>query len=244
MDEWATFLAHALERRLPSDKFEQFATALSIKAPLSPLLIADLLLRPTKSQNYDLDPQVSLYVQSLLKADVLDLPVTLRSLLKYSTFRSVETTTQEQEDAKNSAQLRWTKSYFHEESLMYGLSKIVAAGARPKSSQEAVTTVQALTEWLRLLVMAGAADDMMQEMGAGNEVHNQETMAVRVAVGALLVAVTENGKVNEGLTKGCPKGRYSNSSPYNLPGCAGACWPRILTLVEGSTTQGSMAGGF
>ena len=99
---------------------------------------------------------------------------------------------------------------------MYGLAKVVAACSRPKTSQEAIGTVQVLTEWMKLLVMAGAADDVMQEMGAGNEVHNQETMAVRVSVGALLVAMLENGRVREALGKGCPKGRCSHMHLYIL----------------------------
>jgi mediator of RNA polymerase II transcription subunit 5 len=207
MDEWANFLARALNRRLPADKFEQFAKVLSTKSPLSTSLVAELLLRPSKSQNYDLDPQVLLYAPALLRTDILDLPSTLRGLLRHSTFRPVDATKGGQEVA-NGSHTRWTKSYCHEEGLMYSLSKIVAAGERPKTSQEALATVQALTEWMRLLAMVGAADDMMQEIGAGNEVHNQETMAVRVAVGALLVAIAENATMNEALTSGCPKGMY------------------------------------
>jgi hypothetical protein len=128
-------------------------------------------------------------------------------LLRHSTSRPVEAAKDEQEGA-NSSQTRWTKSYGHEERLVYGLSKIVAAGDRPKSAQEALGTVNALTEWMRLLVMTNAADDMMREIGAGNDAHNQETTAVRVAVGALLVALAENTTVNEALRSRCPKGTY------------------------------------
>src|SRR5690349_7205180 len=135
MDEWVRFLTHTLKRRLSLNKFEQFAKALYIKAPLAPHLVADLLLRPSKSQSYDLDPQVPLYVQVLLRNDILDLPCVLHALLRYSTFRPVDTTKEEHGDA-NSSHARWTNSYPHEEGLMYGLSKVVAAGARPKSAHE------------------------------------------------------------------------------------------------------------
>ncbi|OBT83331.1 hypothetical protein VE02_08695 [Pseudogymnoascus sp. 03VT05] len=204
MDEWATFFAHALDRRLPTDKLEQFAKVLSTKSRLATPLIAELLLRPSESRHYDLDPQVSLYAQALLRTDVLDVPSVLRALLRHSTSRPVDAAKEEQEVASGS-QTRWIKSYGHEERLVYGLSKIVAAGDRPKSAQEALGTANALTEWMRLLVMANAADDMMREIGAGNDTHNQETMAVRVAVGALLVALAENATVNETLRNRCPK---------------------------------------
>lgn len=205
-----TFFAHALDRRLPTDKLEQFAKVISTKSPLATPLIAELLLRPSESRNYDLDPQASLYVQALLRIDILDVPSVLRALLRHSTSRPVDATKEEQEVASGS-QTRWTKSYGHEERLVYGLSKIVAAGDRPKSAQEALGTANALTEWMRLLVMSNAADDMMREIGAGNDTHNQETMAVRVAVGALLVALAENATVNDALKNRCPKGTYLKS---------------------------------
>ena len=79
MDEWATFFAHALDRRLPTDKLEQFAKVLSTKSPLATPFIAELLLCPSESRHYDLDPQVSLYVQALLRTDILDVPSVLRA---------------------------------------------------------------------------------------------------------------------------------------------------------------------
>jgi mediator of RNA polymerase II transcription subunit 5 len=207
MDEWTTFLARALNRRLSADKFEQFVRVLRKNSPLAAPVIAELLLRPSKSQNYDLDPQAILYASVLLRTNELDLPSTLRALLRHSTFRPIEATKDGQEGASG-PNTRWTKSYCHEEALMYCLAKSVSAKERPNTTQEALATVQALTEWMRLLAMAGAADDMMQEIGAGNEEHNQETMAVRVAVGALLVALAECVTVNEALSSGCPKGTY------------------------------------
>lgn len=213
MDEWATFFAHALDRRLPTDKLEQFAKVLSTKSPLATPLIAELLLRPSESRHYDLDPQVSLYTQALLRTDILDVPSVLRALLRHSTSRPVDAAKEEQE-ATSGSQTRWTKSYGHEERIVYGLSKIVAAGDRPKSAQEALGTANALADWMRLLVMSNAADDMMRDIGAGNDTHNQETMAVRVAVGALLVALAENATVNEALRNRCPKGTYLTGLGY------------------------------
>jgi len=95
----------------------------------------------------------------------------------------------------------------HEEALMYGLAKGVAAGKRPRTAAEAVAMLRALTEWMGLLAMAAAADEVMREMGAGNGVRDQEAGAVRGAVAAMLVAVAESERVGGVLRRGCPRGR-------------------------------------
>jgi hypothetical protein len=205
MEEWTRFINHSIDRRLPADKFEQFANILNIKNPLPSQALAEALLRPGTYNHYTLDPQVLLYVSPLLQSDLLDVPSILRALLKYSTLRSVEASKGQEADIPPS---RWGKSYPHEESLIYGLSKLVAAGTRPKSRNEAFGTLMAITKWMKLLALAGAADDMLHQMGmgAGSDLQVQEAMMVRVAVGTLLVAVAENEMIIANLKKSCPPG--------------------------------------
>jgi hypothetical protein len=73
-------------------------------------------------------------------------------------------------------------------------------GARPKDIQEAIDLIKAFTEWTKVLAIPGAAEDMM------HETHTTEAMGVRTALGTLLVAATENGKVLGVLGRSCPKG--------------------------------------
>jgi mediator of RNA polymerase II transcription subunit 5 len=237
MDEWSKLLAHSLEVRLSPDKFDKFVTLLSSRHPLPARRVADILLHPPpiadradRSSSLSLDPKVPQYVQKLLlhsdadgDSDLLDLPSVLRGVLRYSSFRPPGARTVIGADVKavdgasGSAEarklrsrdaLRWGKAnYVQEETLMYGLAKAVSSGARPRSGQEAVDLIRALTEWMKVLVAAGVADDMMQQMGGAAETHAAETMAVMIAVGTLLVAASENLKVVGVLEKGCSKGR-------------------------------------
>lgn len=215
MDDWSKFIAHCLDTRLEGPKFETYVRALSNKYPLPPQLVADIFLRPRERRIDCLDPLIPQYVHILLRLDLIDVPAVLAALLRYSTIRPVDDANQK--DGGHKEEMRWGKSYAQEEGLIYGLSKIVSAGARPKSGQEVVGTIRAITEWIRVLTLTGAADDMMHELGANSGIQNQEAMAVRIVVGALLVAVTENVKVIATLGKLCPKGSYEINSPTTGP---------------------------
>lgn len=177
-----------------------------------------------------LDPKVPQYVQRLLlhsgtddDADILDLPSVLVGVLRYSNLRPLAPPSTAGTDAKvvdcagrNSDEvgrvrprdsLRWGKAnYVQEEALIYGLVKIVSSGTRPRSSQESVDLIRTLTEWMKVLVAAGVADDMMQQMGGAAVTHAAEVLTVMIAVGTLLVATSENMKIVGILDKGCPKG--------------------------------------
>lgn len=215
MDEWAKFLAHSLGKRLDADKFGKFAQLLDKKHPLPPRRVADILLRPNKHNTESFDPHIPHYVQTLLHADLLDVPAVLYSLLEYSSFRPAEEPNPDAEARKEA--LRWTKSYTQAEGVIYGLVKLVSSGARPKDTQEAIYLIKAFTEWTKVLAVPGTAEDLM------HETHTTEAMGVRIALGALLVAATENGKVLGALGSSCPKGTL-----YTLFLCSG----RLSTSVE------------
>lgn len=198
MDEWAKFLAHSLGKRLDADKFGKFAQLLNKKHPLPARRVADILLRPNKHNTESFDPQIPHYLQILLLANLLDVPAVLYALLKYSSFRSAEEPKPDVEGRKET--LTWSKPYTQAEGVIYGLAKLVSSSARPKYVQEAIDLIKALTEWTKVLAVQGAAEDMM------HETHTTEAMGVRIALGALLVAAAENGKVLGVLGRSCPKG--------------------------------------
>lgn len=198
MDEWAKFLAHSLSKRLDANRFGKYTQLLNNKHPLPPRRIADILFRPSKHSIQCFDLLIPHYVQTLLHSDLLDIPAVLYALLKYSRFSPVEDSKPEAEE-RNEA-LKWKKPYIQAEGVIYGLVKLVHSGLRPKNAQEAVQLVAALTEWTKVLVIAGPADDMI------HDTHMAERLVVRVVLGTLLCATSENGKVLGVLGRSCPKG--------------------------------------
>lgn len=199
MDEWTKFLAHSLSKRVDADRFGKYAQFLSNKYPLPPRRLADVLLRPSKLNCESFDPQIPYYVQTLLQSDILDLPAVLCGLLKYSSFRLAEDSKAENNERAKS--LKWKKSGVQAEGVIYGLAKVVSSGARPKTTQEALQLVRALTAWMKVLAIAGPSDDIMQEAQAA------EALGVRNALGTLLFAASENGKFLEVLGRSYPKGK-------------------------------------
>jgi mediator of RNA polymerase II transcription subunit 5 len=226
MGEWAKFLAHSLGKRLDADKFGKFAQLLNKKHPLPPRRVADILLSPNKHNTESFDPQIPHYVQAVLNADLLDVPSVLYALLKYSSFRSAEEPKPDAEGYKET--LRWSKPYSQAEGVIYGLAKILSSGARPKDTQEAIDLIKAVTQWTIVLAVPGVAEDMM------HETHTAEAMGVRIALGALLVAAAENGKVLGVLGRSCPKGTlYTLFPPQRqaLSICSGSLkWYLCLTM--------------
>lgn len=188
-DEWRTLLSHAQARRLPAHTLGEFAVRLAARAPLPPARIAALLLSPPPGAA-DVDARVPLYAQALLEAGVLDVPAVLGGLLAG----------RGQGASDSDGDRSHSHSHSHVEAVLYGLARTVAGGERPRTGGEAGGVVRGLGGWMGVLVAEGRAE-MMGMGGPGGE----EGEGVRVAVGALLVAGTENERVQEAL-RGCPKG--------------------------------------
>lgn len=203
MDDWAKFLAQSLGQRLEPDRFEKYAQLLSNKHPLSARQIADVLFKPTKHNWETFDPKIPQYVQRLLHIDLLDSPSVLRALLKYSNFRPPSESKPEREGQMTT--LQWKNSYAQAESLLYGLSKLVSTGQRPKTALEALHLIIVLTEWTKVFTIQNDADDIM------HEAHLTEAVSVRGSLGTLLIATSENARVIGMLGKSCPKGMIQNS---------------------------------
>jgi hypothetical protein len=198
MDDWAKFLTQSLGQRLEPDRFEKYAQLLSNKHSLSALQIADVLFRPTAHNRETFDPKIPQYVQRLLHIDLLDVPSVLHALLKYSNFRPLSESKPATEGEKTT--LQWKNSYAQAESLLYGLSKLVSTGLRPKTAQEALHLIIVLTEWTKVFTTQNDADDIMHEE------HTTEEISVRGSLGTLLIATSENARVMGVLGKSCPKG--------------------------------------
>lgn len=198
MEYWAKFLEQSLGQRLEPNRFEKYAQLLSNKHPLSARQIADVLFRPTKHNWETFDPKIPQYVQRLLHIELLDVPSVLRALLKYSNFSPLPES--KLETARQKTILQWKNSYAQAENLLYGLSKLVSAGLRPKTAQEALHLIIVLTKWIKVFTAQSDSDDIM------HEAHTTGAMSVRCSLGTLLIATSGNSIVMGVLGKSCPKG--------------------------------------
>ncbi|KAL2133281.1 hypothetical protein VTI74DRAFT_2582 [Chaetomium olivicolor] len=171
VEEWAKFLRVSLLRRLDSQKFAACLPIHFEKHPLPPILIADLVLRPTESNSYNLDPRAATYLEVLLKKRRIDTASILRALYKYSSIHTrvnpqdaalpaSDVIKKEEEEGfvpRSSKTPRWTKSYGHEEMILWQLAKAVHNGTAIKTGKQAAEVALVLAKWMGLFSTATAA---------------------------------------------------------------------------------------
>lgn len=145
LHQWTKFLARCESRRLDPEKFACFVPMLYSKHRLPPAVIADLVMRPTRSNREALDPRTPLYLGVLLKLRMVDLGGVLRALLRYSSLHGEVRKGQQEEDEEmgNGGQqggndrkqqqqkrklpaVRWRSSYAAEEIIFWRLIKAVS----------------------------------------------------------------------------------------------------------------------
>lgn len=98
---WETFFNKAIETRLDMDKFADWAPLMKERhgRVVGPLLLADLVLRPTRWNTWTLDPRVPYYLQTLLELNMVDVPSVLAALWRYSTAHGFLSKDQPQDGA-------------------------------------------------------------------------------------------------------------------------------------------------
>lgn len=133
-------------------------------------------------------------------------PAILRALCRASTFGATaggllagDNGEIKDADKKGGSKPRrhWNSSYSTEETLFYRLAKHVSSGLSPKDLQETVELVLASIQWMNLVV---AAQQTTTEMLLPAVV--QEIAAQNMALGTMVVAIVENIKVQQALSKG------------------------------------------
>ncbi|KAK4219452.1 putative mediator of RNA polymerase II transcription subunit 5 [Rhypophila decipiens] len=152
--EWTKFLSKAETVRLEPEKFASFVPILYSKNRLPRALIADLVLRPTRSNKEALCPRVSMYLNTLLKMRMVDVGGVLKASWRYSTLHGEVAKSTEQEDPdqemggndddgqqkqKNKNKLpltRWRSSYSAEEILFWRLAKAVSNISGPNANDK------------------------------------------------------------------------------------------------------------
>jgi mediator of RNA polymerase II transcription subunit 5 len=212
LQAWQTFCSRSLAARLEPSDFESYVQILATKHPLPPSRISDIFLRPTEFNGVSLDPRVVRYVQVLLGLKLITVPSVLRALWKVSSFRDQDGHQDGQEKANAEEELggktagggqdegkRWNDSYIAEETLFYRLTKYISSGTAPHNGQEAVELIMASVQWMRTVI---SVQHVAQEMLGLAQTRTAEMAAQNMALGTLIVAVVENGRVLHALGKG------------------------------------------
>lgn len=222
--KWSKFLSHSLATRLDPESFESYVQLLSAKYPLTPIHISDLFLRPSATNDGSLDLRIPRYVQIMLDLELVNIPAILRALRKYSTFGTVLEVQDVEGQSKGGSndgekarrqkveerRKRWTNSYAVEETLFYQAAKYITSGRAPKDIRETIDLVLVSTQWMDLASSAGNKANEMLNLGHSQA---QEMSATTTALGTLIVAVVDNGRVMQALSKiSSLKGMVSNLS--------------------------------
>jgi mediator of RNA polymerase II transcription subunit 5 len=213
LQTWQHFLARSLATRPEPSDFESYVQLLSAKHPLPASRISDLFLQPTEYNDASLDPRVVRYVQVLVHLGLVTVPSVLRAMWKCSSFRDqdgggarsaplVDNNSgngEAEKLGKMEERKRWSNSYIAEETLFYRLTKYISSGAAPRDTQEAVELVLSCVQWMRTVVSVQQA---AQEMLGLAQTHTAEMNAQNMALGTLIVAAVESGRVLHALGKG------------------------------------------
>lgn len=218
---WVSFLEKARLKRLDPDEFASFMPFHFAQNPLPPLVVADLLLRPTARYHLYIDPRVPLYLQALLKQNRVNTPTVLRALYKYSSAHQ-RVRPQEpdaltgdgikKEDAGDAPQPTrihyWFNSYTEEEMILWRLAQRVHKDVDVKDPKVVLQIARVVTKWMILLAEAAAAFSRdafgtLQSLQA-----RDETEDVRNALVLFLIAYFESERASMTLLVTKHAGRW------------------------------------
>lgn len=210
---WRQFLSQAFVKRLDPANFAALVSLQQSRSPLSPTLIADLLLRPDAKNNYAPDPLVPGYVDVLLKQHLVSPAAVLFALAKYSSIRpqagqNEEENTNRGDGHKKSEKrsIRWANSYTIEQVIFLRLAKAVKQENAVRHMKDAVDMVKVLIRWMSLFSDMSAAFDA-DVMGALHRNNIKlELECSRSAFVLLLSSVCENTTVLTALSGTSAKG--------------------------------------
>lgn len=215
---WRRFLSQAFVKRLDPDKFAALVPLQQSRSPLSPTLIADLLLRPDPKNSYAPDTLVPGYLDVLLKQNIITAPAVLFALAKYSSVRPQATENagdnmDEGEAAKTAEKRskRWANSYTIEQVIFLRLAKAVKHGTAIRTMKDAVDVVRLSIRWMSLFsdMSAAFASDVMGAMYSHNV--KIEVECSRSAFVMLLSSICEVPTILTVLSGASAKSKPSNT---------------------------------
>ncbi len=239
--QWVKFLSKVERARLDPDVFAAYVPILASRHSLPPSLVADLLLRPTKTNRIAIDPRVPQYLQVLQKLRLVDTPSVLRALHKYSSSQAQSSAQngegkggiggkqaqskggQKQLQQKQKAQqqpqrptVRWQSSHATEEAIFYHYTKSMGQGVAIRNAREAIETVRIIARWMVLFTDAAAAFSR-DAFGAIHNLQAKEGMEnARQGFVMLVAGVCENQVVLAALEKPGMKGEICSRIVFGL----------------------------
>lgn len=171
--QWTKFLGRAEAKRLDPSDFARFVPILvSDYYPLPPIVIANLLLMPTKQSSYSLDPRRLQYLTILLSQKLVNPQSVLKVLHRYSTLQAklqsehdAGAATHEAATASNKGgdqgqqggdkkpkRVFWQNSYNDEEVIFLRLSKVITHGQGIRHASDAYEMAANLSKWITLFI--------------------------------------------------------------------------------------------
>jgi mediator of RNA polymerase II transcription subunit 5 len=219
---WSKFLHRALLKRLDPDEFAAYIPIHFKEHPLPAVIVADILLRPSPTNRYRLDPRVPPYLNALLKQRRVDVPAVLRALYKYTSAHArvqspdadalagggiKKEEDEEGTQQKNKQILRWQNSYSEEAIILWRLAQMIHQGTGIRAPRNVIQISKVLAKWTGLFTEA-AATFSREAFGSLNGLQaTDETVDARNAFVLLFVAFSENPLVLSTLGKPVCKGR-------------------------------------
>lgn len=221
LQQWTKFLTLAESKRLDPETFASYAPMLFAKYRLPPSIIADLLLRPTKTNRESLDPRVPQYLGSLLKLRYVNITCVLRSLLRYSTLHGEIAKGRDTDmDATVAGTekrefVRWRSSYASEEIIFFRVAKAIAALEGNKNEVvgirnggDAIGVVRVVAYWMVLFTEAATAF-ARDAFGAVHSLQAKDEMeSSRMAFLLVVLGICENPVVLDVFAKNGSQGMF------------------------------------
>jgi mediator of RNA polymerase II transcription subunit 5 len=213
-EQWRKFITLSFNKRVDPDQFEAFAILHQAKWDLSPMLVADMLLRPSPKNSYVPDMLVPQYIQRLLKRKMVTASTVLHALYRHSTSHTqMEQSNaglgeaEKGEETKNAKPLRWTNSYSVEEIIFYGLTKAIRQEGVIRSTKDALDLVRVISKWTALLSDVAASLAPSDVMGVPMQSSNLklEIDATTSAFVLLLLGVCEDPFILGALSRPAAK---------------------------------------
>lgn len=196
---WSNFVSRCLTKRLDASTFEDYVQLVQSKHRLPPEIIADLFVRPMKSNCVSPDPRIPPYVSVLTKLRYTDAVSILRALYRYSSLHALVPEQAQhngnevngegatKQDAKQAPSIRWTSSSWFEEVMFYHVIKLLVEGTVFRDSRTALELIHISSKWMSLFTTASNA--MTADMLGGSLQDPQVRHEMETAWGALVPLV-------------------------------------------------------
>lgn len=224
--QWTKFLARAEAKRLDPSDFARFVPILNADFyPLPPIIIANLLLKPTKQSSYSLDPRRLQYLTILLNQKLVNPQSVLKVLHHYSTSQAkiqsehdagttndAATANKDQKGDKKPKRVFWQNSYNDEEIIFLRLSKVITHGQGIRHASDAYEMATNLSKWITLFIDVIAAFSR-DTFGTIQDMRTKQDMETSLqAFSLLLVNFLGNQRVVSAFSRPEAKGNASSMS--------------------------------